>query len=137
MENDQNKETSPEELAFFSRLDDENFVIQVIALPRTDLKNTEYPDSEVLGQEYIRNTIGLPGYWIETCYYGKIRKNYGLPKFYYDKEKDAFIPPRPYESWLYNEETFSWYPPISKPDDENVYIWNETIRNWEEDYEVD
>lgn len=90
----------------------------------------------VAEQDYI-NT--LPGYWIQTSYdtfkgihtLGGIplRKNYAGIGYTYDTLRDAFIPPKPFPSWVFNEETCSWDAPVAKP--EGVYIWNEELQQWE------
>jgi hypothetical protein len=127
-----------EEVSFFARLDEDKKVIQVIFVPNDEaLKNKNFPESEALGQEYIKTTIGLPGEWIQTSYTGEFRKRYGLPNYQYDEDLDIFIPPQPYPSWIYDEEEYTWNPPIEKPDDGKVYIWNEDYLIWEEDYEVE
>ena len=59
------------------------------------------------------------------------RKNYAGIGFYYDEIRDAFIPPKPYPSWVLNEDTCLWESPIPYPNDGNNYIWNEEIVNWE------
>jgi hypothetical protein len=90
-----------------------------------------------------------PGEWIKTSYntYGgqhynpetrevddgiPLRKNFAGIGFTYDKEKDAFIPPKPFESWTLNEDTCLWEAPVTYPDDGSNYIWNESITNWTE-----
>ena len=80
--------------------------------------------------------------WIQTSYntFGGIhrlggtplRKNYAGIGYTYDSAKDAFIPPKEYNSWVLNEETCLWEPPIGYPNDEKMYKWNEEITNWEE-----
>jgi len=88
------------------------------------------------------------GEWIQTSYNtrgGKhydengdedektpLRKNYAGIGYTYDKEKDAFIPPQPFASWILNEETCLWEAPVTYPDDGKQYIWNENILNWTE-----
>ena len=82
------------------------------------------------------------GEWIQTSYntYGgehllggtPLRKNFAGVGFTYDYDKDAFIPPKPFESWILNETTCLWEPPVAYPDDGNQYIWNEEITNWTE-----
>ena len=59
------------------------------------------------------------------------RKNYASIGYYYDEIRDAFIPPKPYPSWILNEDTCLWDAPIPYPNDGNNYIWNEEIGNWE------
>jgi hypothetical protein len=81
------------------------------------------------------------GEWIQTSYntYGGVhlnggtplRKNYASVGFIYDREKDAFIPPKPYNSWVLNEETCLWEPPIPCPNNDNVYKWNEETKIWD------
>jgi len=90
-----------------------------------------------------------PGEWIKTSYntYGgrhynpetreeddgtPLRKNFAGVGFTYDKEKDAFIPRKPFQSWVLNEDTCLWEAPIPYPDDGLNYIWNESITNWTE-----
>jgi hypothetical protein len=60
-----------------------------------------------------------------------LRKNYAGINFTYNEEKDAFIAPQPYPSWILNESTCLWKAPIDMPDDGNSYIWNEENQNWE------
>jgi hypothetical protein len=92
-----------------------------------------------------------PGEWIQTSYntYGGVhynpetkepsadqskalRKNYAGIGYTYNKELDAFIPPKPYASWVLDEETCWWNAPIAKPDDGKDYAWNETTLSWVE-----
>jgi hypothetical protein len=58
------------------------------------------------------------------------RGNYAGIGFFYDDELDAFIPPKPFDSWILNTETFDWYPPIERPEDDNAYLWDETTVSW-------
>jgi hypothetical protein len=58
------------------------------------------------------------------------RKNYAGIGYTYDEQKDAFIPPKPYESWILDEETCLWEPPIPQPNDGNIYDWNENNQEW-------
>ena len=61
-----------------------------------------------------------------------LRKNYAGIGFTYDKDKDAFIPPQPFVSWVLNKTTCLWEAPVVYPEDGKLYIWNETITNWTE-----
>ena len=60
------------------------------------------------------------------------RKNYPGEGYIYDESKDAFYPEQPFTSWIFNEETCLWEPPIEKPNDDKKYRWNESVLNWEE-----
>lgn len=80
-----------------------------------------------------------PGEWIQTSYntHGgqhpenrPLRKNYAGIGFTYDKERDAFIPPQPFNSWVLNEETCLWEAPVAMPEDGQVYVWDEATTSW-------
>jgi hypothetical protein len=83
-----------------------------------------------------------PGEWIQTSYntHGGIhhlggtplRKNYAGVGFTYDRQRDAFIPPQPYASWILNEDTCLWSAPIPYPTDGKDYYWNESTLSWQE-----
>ena len=81
-----------------------------------------------------------PGEWIQTSYNTSggqhpegtpLRKNFAGIGFTYDKGRDAFIPPKVYDSWLLNEETCLWEAPVPHPNDNLLYNWNEDILAWE------
>lgn len=84
-------------------------------------------------QDHLANDLGLGGTWIQTSFNGRIRKNYAGIGFKYDAEKDAFIPPKPFQSWILNEDTCLWEPPVAYPTDGKFYIWNEEVTNWTEE----
>lgn len=83
-----------------------------------------------------------PGEWIQTSYNTQggvhtqggipLRKNYAGIGFTYNREKDAFIPPQPYPSWILDEETCLWDAPVARPDDGKLYKWDETTTSWVE-----
>lgn len=58
------------------------------------------------------------------------RMNFAAVGFTYDEQRDAFIPPQPYASWLLDESTLSWHPPVPRPDDASLYEWNEEAGDW-------
>lgn len=84
-------------------------------------------------QDHLANDLGLGGTWIQTSFNGRIRKNYAGIGFKYDAEKDAFIPPKPFQSWILNEDTCLWEPPVAYPTDGKFYVWNEEVKNWTEE----
>ena len=97
----------------------------------------------VAEQEFIDNLVELEaGTWIQTSYNtrgGKhllggtpLRKNFAGLDYTYDLKKDAFIPPKKFESWILDENTCLWKAPIPKPDDEKKYVWNEDNQTWDE-----
>jgi hypothetical protein len=97
----------------------------------------------VAEQEFFETFVdSSPGEWIQTSYntHGgehklggtPLRKNYAGIGFTYDREKDAFIPPQPFASWLLNEDAYLWDAPVAMPDDDKDYRWNEATLNWVE-----
>lgn len=100
----------------------------------------------VADQEYIDEIKDDTGEWIQTSYntrfgvhYGPdglpddkepLRKNYAGIGYTYDRVRDAFIPPKTYDSFLLDEETCNWIPPIKYPDDGGAYVWDEPSKNW-------
>ena len=90
--------------------------------------------------EGVAFLASLGGVWIESPPYGAegnaygrsgARKNYAGIGYTYDQALDAFIPPKPFPSWLLNEETCLWYAPVPMPDDGNEYRWDESTGTWE------
>ena len=114
-------------MSHFAEIDQDNIVVRVI----------------VAEQDFINSgAVGDPRQWIQTSYNTQggqhllggtaLRKNYAGPGFVYDYERDAFIPPRPYDSWILDEETCLWTAPVARPNDDKVYIWNESDQQWVE-----
>ena len=69
--------------------------------------------------------------WKQTSYNGNIRKNFAGIGYTYDQTRDAFIAPKPYNSWTLNETTCLWEAPVAYPDDGQNYIWNEETQQWD------
>jgi hypothetical protein len=65
-----------------------------------------------------------------TSYNGNYRKNYAGIGYTYDEERDAFIPPKPYDSWVLNEDNAVWDPPFYPQDENSYYCWNEDTLSW-------
>jgi hypothetical protein len=92
----------------------------------------------VAEQDFI-DTLPDATSWVQTSYntYGgqhpegrPLRKNYAGIGFKYDPQRDVFIPPQPYASWLLNEDTCLWNPPTPMPDDGKLYAWDESTTTW-------
>jgi hypothetical protein len=96
----------------------------------------------VAEQDVIDSGIfGNPSSWVQTSYntHGgqhpegrPLRKNYAGVGFTYDATRDAFIPPKPYASWLLNEDTCLWSAPVARPTDDKIYTWDEATLSWVE-----
>jgi hypothetical protein len=107
-------------MSHWAEIDENNIVLRVL------VGNNSEPDE---GEAFM-NSLG--GTWVKTSYNGNIRKNYAGIGYSYDSERDAFISPKPFDSWTLDEETCRWEAPVPYPTDGKVYSWNEDITNWEE-----
>jgi hypothetical protein len=97
------------------------------------LDNNVVTEVIVAEQDFINSgAVGDSFLWVQTSYSGSFRKNYAAVGDTYDKSKDAFIAPQPYPSWTLNEATCQWEAPTAKPDDGEMYNWNEDTTTWTE-----
>ena len=109
-------------MAHFAEVDENNVVLRVLVTDNEDPNGDE-------GYQWLVDTLG--GTWVKTSYNGNIRKNFAGIGYTYNTELDAFVPPQPYASWILNEETCLWTPPVAYPEDGNPYIWNEENQSWD------
>jgi hypothetical protein len=107
-------------MAHFAEINENNIVMRVLV---TD--NNAHNE----GYDWLIENLG--GTWIQTSYNGNIRKNFAGIGYSYDAERDAFMPPKPFDSWILDEETCQWQPPKPYPTDEKAYFWNEETLDWE------
>ena len=117
-------------MAHFAQLNEYNFVTQVIVVNNQELLDENNVEQEEKGIAFCQSLLG--GNWKQTSYNANIRKNYAGAGYTYDVERDAFIPPKPYASWILNEDTCRWEAPVAFPDDEKAYTWNEETVSWQE-----
>jgi hypothetical protein len=118
-------------MAHFAKIKDDNTVADVIVVANEVLVDQNGDEQESFGLEFIAS-LGLKGRWLQCSYNGSIRGSYPGFGFTYDEERDAFIPPQPYESWVLDEATYSWVAPIPYPGDGGTYTWNESEGDWVE-----
>ena len=84
----------------------------------------------VAEQDFINSgAVGDSFLWIQTSYNNNFRESYALIGSSWDGER--FIPPKPFESWIFNEETYLWECPVTHPDDGEKYEWNEEDQQWD------
>ena len=118
-------------MAHFCKLGVGNIVEQVVVVNNEVITDNDGNEQEQLGVDFLNNLYGTRDVWKQTSYNATIRKNFAGIGFKYDQTRDAFIPPKPFNSWILNETTCLWEAPVAKPDDENRYTWNETNQTWE------
>jgi hypothetical protein len=117
-------------MAHCAQLDENNVVLQVIVIHNNELMDNGV-ESEAKGIAFCQSLF--PGTnWAQTSYNGNIRKNYAGVGFTYDAQRDAFIPPKPFPSWVLNEATCQWESPVPYPTDGKRYIWDEATQTWVE-----
>ena len=117
-------------MAHFAQLDENNVVQQVIVIANEDCGGGEFPSSEAPGQAFISG-LGLEGTWKQTSYNSNFRKHYAGIGYSYDEVNDIFISPRPFASWVL-DENFDWQAPVAMPTEGGPWVWNEEAGNWEE-----
>lgn len=127
-------------MAYYAFLDENNIVTEVIAGKDENLDGVDWElwYGNFRGQKCKRTSYNTCG----GVYYNPVtnkpdsdqsksfRKNYAGIGFTYDEQRDAFISPKPYSSWILNEQTCLWDPPIPRPTDGKFYFWDETTQTW-------
>lgn len=121
-------------MAYFAKINNSGIVENVISINNCVIMEPEnsFPETEPLGVDFILNTLGLDGEWKQTSYNNNFRKHYAGIGYYYDKGLDAFIPPRPYPSWILDTVNCLWQSPIPYPNDGKNYEWDESTISWKE-----
>jgi hypothetical protein len=115
-------------MAHFAKLGTGNIVEQVIVISN-DIASTEQA-----GVDFINKLYNTRDVWKQTSYNNNIRKNFAGIGYQYDQTRDAFIAPKPFNSWTLNEDTCKWEPPIPVPNDVSSvkqYNWNESTLTWD------
>jgi len=123
-------------MAHFAELDANNVVLRVIVVGNKDTADANGVEKEHIGAAFCERLFG--GTWKQTSYNGNKRKNYAGTGYTYDAGRDAFIPPKPYNSWVLKESTCQWEAPVPMPADAGtgeppkMYSWNESTTSWVE-----
>jgi len=104
-------------MAHWAEIDKNNVVTRVT------VGSNDEPDE---GYQWLIDNLG--GTWLQTSYNASIRKNYAGVGFTYDETRDAFIPPKPFESWVLDEDTCLWVAPVPMP--KGDYVWDEEAGEW-------
>ena len=117
-------------MAHFAQLNQDNIVTQVVVVSDVDTCNEEGYEVEEIGQQFLKNMYGDYTRWVKTSYNNKIRKNYAGIGYTYNEELDAFIPPKPFESWVLDENICQYVAPVPMPDPNKFYMWDEENQKW-------
>ena len=115
-------------MAHFAKLGPGNVVEQVIVVDNRDTADANGVEKEYIGAAFCEKLFG--GTWKQTSYNGNKRKNYAGIGYTYDEQRDAFIPPKTYASWVLDEATCKWKAPVDMPTDGQMYSWDEATTSW-------
>jgi len=116
-------------MAHFAELDENNVVLRVVVVDNKDTADATGVEKEHIGAAFCERLLG--GRWVQTSYNANIRKNYAGIGYTFNESIDAFVPPKPFPSWLLNETTAQWQAPVAMPSDGKMYSWNETTVSWD------
>ena len=120
-------------MANFARIDKNGIVQSILVVDNKHLLNEHGIEEEDFGIAYLNKVHGAGFTWVQSSLDGSFRKNAGTVGGTYDKVRDAFIPIKPYASWVtLNEDTCQWEAPVEKLDDGKQYEWNEITKSWDE-----
>ena len=117
-------------MASFAKIGLNGKVIEVVSVVNDVIKDSSGVEREELGIQFLNELYGWP-IWKQTSYNNNFRKNYAGIGYQYDQTRDAFIAPKPCNSWILNEDTCLWEAPVAKPQDDNIYTWNESTLTWD------
>lgn len=121
-------------MAHFAKINQDNVVTQVVVVDNKDTADAAGIEKEHIGAAYLERILG--GTWKQTSYNGNLRKNYAGIGYSFDAVRDAFIPPKPFNSWVLVEETCNWTAPVAMPadagtgDPPRMYNWDEATVSW-------
>lgn len=122
-------------MAHFAQLDENNIVLQVLVVGNEDINDLPFPESESLGISFLQNIF--PGdRWVQTSYNSNFRVRYAAPGDTFitntsTQPYGGFVPPKMYQSWIWDEITFAWVAPVPYPvDSTQTYEWSEERQNW-------
>jgi len=129
-------------MASFAKIGLNNKVIEILSVVNEVLHDANGIEQEAIGIDFLTKLTGYP-VWKQTSYntHGGVHNNNGIPLrknhagigYTYDEDRDAFIPPKPknFPSFILNETTCLWEAPVVKPQDGNIYSWNESTLTWD------
>ena len=116
-------------MAHFVRIEN-GVVVQGIVVSNKDTADEHGVEKEDIGIAFCSNLLG--GTWKQTSYNARIRKNYAGIGYTYDETLDAFVPPKPFASWVLDTDKAQWKAPVDMPVDDKRYTWNEDTLAWVE-----
>jgi hypothetical protein len=118
-------------MAHFAKLNEDGVVLEVNVVHNNELMDENGQESEAKGIQFLTQWSGGYSNWKQCSYNQTFRKNYPSVGFTYDSELDAFVPPKPFASWVLNDKA-QWEAPVAMPTDDKRYSWDEQNQQWAE-----
>ena len=114
-------------MSHFAQIDSNNIVTQVLVIEQDVI------DTGLFGEpsSFVQTSYNTHG-GVHSLNGTPLRKNYAGIGYTYDEERDAFIPPKPFNSWVLNEDSCLWEAPTPMPTDDKRYVWDEDTTSWVE-----
>lgn len=117
-------------MAHFAELDPLNVVLRVLVVSNADITDGNGQEQEQLGVSFLQGLFGAQTRWAQTSYNANFRRKYAGPGDVYDAGRDAFVPPKPSEDWLFSEVSWSWQAPPPLPEGDGPWTWDEATGQW-------
>ena len=126
-------------MAHFAKIDENNIVTQVIVVANEDTSDTNGVEVEEIGVAFCKKLLGAETNWKQTSYNNNFRVRYAGISYTYNEELDAFIPPKPWPSFVLNNTTADWQSPLgAAPELTEEEIASRSFYRWDEDaYQAD
>ena len=126
-------------MSHFAQLDENNVVTQVIVVSNDDITDSNGVETESIGVAFCKKLLGADTNWKQTSYNNNFRVRYAGIGYSFSEELNAFIPPRPFDSWILNEETADWESPVgpapalteAEIEARSFYQWDEENGEWD------
>lgn len=116
-------------MAHFAKIGFNNIVEEVIVV-NNDVITQDGVENEQLGIDFLKGLHGEDTTWVQTSFNGSFRHNFASIGGLYSLDFDAFIDPKPYDSWILNTDNYQWKAPVDYPTDGDHYTWNEITQQW-------
>lgn len=125
-------------MGYWAQVNESGVVVQTVITPNDDEQDSISWLGAMFGGRWLQTSFNTYGgvhtdpvtHEQTTDPLKAFRKNYAGPGYTYDEERDAFIPPKRFASWVLDEQTCTWVPPVEKPNDGNAYRWDEASVSW-------
>lgn len=127
-------------MAHFAQLDDNNNVINVTVVANVDTNDADGNEVEEIGIRFLKNLFGENTRWVKASYNGNIRRYFPSIGWTYHEGLDIFVAPKPFNSWIFNEETGHWEAPVpppprpeidmNAPEPPKLPMWDEESLSW-------